>query len=80
MIRVLVADDEPMIRSGARAILASDPEIVVVAEAANGGEAIQLTRRYRPDVALLDIRMPGLDGLAAAEEIRRRYRRPRWSC
>ncbi|GAB2927061.1 response regulator transcription factor [Micromonospora polyrhachis] len=71
MIRVLVADDEPMIRSGARAILASDPEIVVVAEAANGGEAIQLTRRYRPDVALLDIRMPGLDGLAAAEEIRR---------
>ncbi|WP_446685686.1 response regulator [Micromonospora polyrhachis] len=71
VIRVLVADDEPMIRSGARAILASDPEIVVVAEAANGGEAIQLTRRYRPDVALLDIRMPGLDGLAAAEEIRR---------
>ena len=71
MIRVLVADDEPMIRSGARAILASDPDVVVVAEAANGWEAIQLTRRYRPDVALLDIRMPGLDGLVAAEEIRR---------
>ncbi|MGW0431698.1 response regulator [Micromonospora sp. NPDC003197] len=71
VIRVLVADDEPMIRSGARAILASDPDIVVVAEAANGSEAIELTRRHRPDVALLDIRMPGLDGLAAAEEIRR---------
>lgn len=69
-IRVLVADDEPMIRAGVRAILASDPEIEVVAEASDGRQAIELTRRYRPDVALLDIRMPGLDGLAAAEELR----------
>ena len=71
MIRVLVADDEPMIRAGARAILASEPEIEVVAEAGDGREAVELARRHRPDVALLDIRMPGVDGLTAAEELRR---------
>jgi DNA-binding NarL/FixJ family response regulator len=71
MIRVLVADDEPMIRAGARAILASDPDIEVVAEAADGREAVELVHRHRPDVALLDIRMPGMDGLTAAEELRR---------
>jgi DNA-binding NarL/FixJ family response regulator len=70
MIRVLVADDEPMIRAGARAILASDAEIEVVAEASDGREAIELARRHRPDVVLLDIRMPGVDGLTAAEELR----------
>lgn len=53
------------------AILASDKEIEVVAEAADGREAVELARANRPDVALLDIRMPGLDGLAAAEEIRK---------
>ncbi|MFE3177595.1 response regulator [Amycolatopsis sp. NPDC059090] len=71
MIRVLLADDEAMIRAGVAAILASDKEIEVVAEAADGREAIELARANRPDVALLDIRMPGLDGLAAAEEIRK---------
>jgi len=71
MIRVLVADDEPMIRAGARAILASDPGIEVVAEAGDGREAVDLVRRHRPEVALLDIRMPGTDGLAAAEELHR---------
>ncbi len=71
MIQVLIADDEPMIRAGARAILASDPEIEVVAEAGDGREAIELARRHRPDVVLLDIRMPRLDGLSAAEELRR---------
>jgi DNA-binding NarL/FixJ family response regulator len=70
MIRVLIADDEPMIRAGARAILASDPDIEVVAEAGDGREAIELARRHRPDVVLLDIRMPGMDGLTAAEELR----------
>jgi DNA-binding NarL/FixJ family response regulator len=71
VIRVLLADDEAMIRAGVAAILASDKEIEVVAEAADGREAVDLARANRPDVVLLDIRMPGLDGLAAAAEIRR---------
>ena len=71
MTRVLLADDEAMIRAGVRAILGADPEIEVIAEAGDGREAVQLTMRHRPDVAVLDIRMPKLDGLAAAEEIRR---------
>jgi DNA-binding NarL/FixJ family response regulator len=70
-IRVLLADDEAMIRAGVRAILATDPGIEVIAEAADGHEAIDEVRRHRPDVALIDIRMPRLDGLAAAAEIRR---------
>lgn len=70
-ISVLVADDEAMIRAGIRAILANDPEMTVVAEADDGDTAVELTRRHRPDVALLDIRMPRLDGLSAAAEIRR---------
>ncbi|MCX4819494.1 response regulator transcription factor [Streptomyces sp. NBC_01142] len=70
-IRVLLADDEAMIRAGIRAILGTDPGIEVVAEAGDGREAVELTLRHRPDVALLDIRMPLLDGLRAAEELRR---------
>ncbi|MFF1710955.1 response regulator [Streptomyces sp. NPDC058268] len=69
MIRVLLADDEAMIRAGVRAILAAGEDIEVVAEAGDGREAISLAQAHRPDVALLDIRMPGLDGLAAGEEI-----------
>jgi DNA-binding NarL/FixJ family response regulator len=68
-VRVLIADDEVMMRAGVRAILAADPGIDVVAEAADGHAAVELVRAHRPDVALLDIRMPGLDGLRAAEEI-----------
>lgn len=71
LIRVLLADDEAMVRAGVAAILAADPQIEVVAEAGHGGEAVELVRSHRPDVALLDIRMPELDGLAAAAEIRR---------
>nr|WP_272919320.1 response regulator transcription factor [Amycolatopsis rubida] len=67
----MLADDEAMIRAGVAAILASDKEIEVVAEAGDGRAAVELARANRPDVALLDIRMPGLDGLAAAEEIRK---------
>lgn len=70
-IRVLVADDEAMVRAGVRAILGADPDIEVVAEAADGRQAVELTSAHRPDVALLDIRMPRLDGLAAGEEILR---------
>lgn len=70
-VRVLLADDEAMIRAGVRAILGSAPDIEVVAEAADGREAVELTLRHRPDVVLLDIRMPRLDGLGAAAELRR---------
>ncbi|KAB8182006.1 response regulator transcription factor [Microbispora catharanthi] len=70
-IRVVLADDEPVIRAGVRAILAADPGIEVVAEAADGRELVDAVLAHRPDVALVDIRMPALDGLAAAAEVRR---------
>ncbi|MCG8927629.1 response regulator transcription factor [Lentzea sp. CC55] len=70
MIRVLLADDEAMIRAGLAAVLATDPEITVVAEADDGRAAVELTHAHRPDVVLMDIRMPRLDGLAAARELR----------
>ncbi|WP_433248822.1 response regulator [Streptosporangium sp. CA-135522] len=71
MIRVLLADDEAMMRAGVRAILGAADDIEVVAEAADGHQAIDLALRHRPDVCLLDIRMPRLDGLQAAAELRR---------
>ncbi|OKI09242.1 DNA-binding response regulator [Streptomyces sp. CB02923] len=69
-VRVLLADDEAMIRAGVRAILTASPGVEVVAEAADGREAVDLALRHRPDVCLLDIRMPRLDGLGAAAELR----------
>ncbi|MEU4377844.1 response regulator transcription factor [Pseudonocardia alni] len=72
MTRVLLADDEPVLRAGVAAILATDPGIEVVAQAGDGREAIELTTAHRPDVAVLDVRMPGTDGLTAAAEIHRR--------
>ncbi|MFD8821031.1 response regulator [Streptomyces sp. NPDC059605] len=62
-IRVLLADDQTMIRSGLRLILEDQDDITVVGEAADGAEAVELARRLRPDVCLVDIRMPGLDGI-----------------
>ncbi|GAA4606215.1 response regulator transcription factor [Actinoallomurus liliacearum] len=61
--RVLIADDQAMVRGGLRLILEDRPDISVVAEAADGAEAVALARRLRPDVCLVDIRMPGLDGI-----------------
>ncbi|GGR37834.1 response regulator [Streptomyces netropsis] len=71
MIRVLIADDEPLIRAGIRMILTSADDIEVVAEAADGREAVDLARRHMVDVALLDIQMPVLDGLSALAELGR---------
>ncbi|WP_026411839.1 response regulator [Actinomadura oligospora] len=62
-VRVLIADDQAMIRGGLRLILEDEPDIEVVAEAADGVEAIEAARRLRPDVCLVDIRMPRLDGI-----------------
>lgn len=69
MIRVLLADDQPLIRAGFRALLDSEDDIEVIAEAGNGGEAVELCRTHHPDVALLDVRMPLLDGIQATRRI-----------
>jgi DNA-binding NarL/FixJ family response regulator len=68
-IRVLVADDQDLIRTGLAMILGAQPGIEVVGQAADGLEAVTLARRLRPDVCLFDIRMPGLDGIAATREL-----------
>ncbi|MDO3705690.1 response regulator transcription factor [Micromonospora sp. C28SCA-DRY-2] len=69
MIQVLLADDQTLVRAGFRSILDGEDGIQVVGEAADGAEAVRLARQLRPDVVLMDIRMPGLDGLAATREI-----------
>ncbi|MYX20107.1 response regulator, partial [Streptomyces sp. SID8380] len=70
-MRVLLADDERLVREGVAAILASAPGIEVVGQAGDGREALAEGARLRPDVVLLDVRMPVLDGLGAAEEFAR---------
>jgi DNA-binding NarL/FixJ family response regulator len=69
VITVLLVDDEALVRAGLRMILETEPDIEVVAEAADGAEGVSLCRQHRPDVALLDVRMPGVDGLQAARRI-----------
>jgi DNA-binding NarL/FixJ family response regulator len=69
MIRVAIADDQELVRSGIRMILEGERDIEVVGEAGSGREAVDLVAREKPDVLLLDVRMPGCDGLVAAREI-----------
>jgi DNA-binding NarL/FixJ family response regulator len=69
MIRVILADDQALVRAGFRALLDAEQDIAVVGEASNGNEAVALARAQKPDVVLMDIRMPDLDGLAATREL-----------
>jgi DNA-binding NarL/FixJ family response regulator len=68
-IRVLVADDQSLVRTGLRTILQAEPDIEVVGQAADGAEAVRLAAGLSPDVVLLDIRMPGMDGITATRQI-----------
>jgi DNA-binding NarL/FixJ family response regulator len=68
-VRVGIADDQPLVRSGLRLILEGEPDLEICGEAADGSQAIALVAAERPDVLLLDVQMPGVDGLSAMEEI-----------
>ncbi|GGV31106.1 DNA-binding response regulator [Actinomadura cremea] len=69
MIRVLLVDDQPLIRSGFRALLDAEDDIEVVAEAADGGQGLALAREHLPDIALIDVQMPVMDGIEATRRI-----------
>jgi DNA-binding NarL/FixJ family response regulator len=69
VIRVVLADDQALIRGGLRSILDSEPDITVVGEAGNGREAVAACRRLRPDIVLMDVQMPELDGISAARHL-----------
>ncbi len=73
VVRVVIADDHPVVRAGLRGMIESEPDIEVVAEAANGQEAVSLVGRLQPEVVLMDLQMPEFDGVAATQEIRDRY-------
>jgi DNA-binding NarL/FixJ family response regulator len=69
-IRLLVCDDHPVVRSGLQGMLRSQPDFEVVAEASNGLQAVALAHQYRPDVVLMDLRMPEMDGVTATAKIK----------
>ncbi len=72
-IRILIADDHAVVREGTRQILVQEPDMDVVAEAADGAEAIRLAGAVKPDVAIIDIAMPGVDGIEATKQIKAHY-------
>jgi NarL family two-component system response regulator LiaR len=71
LIRLLIADDHPIVRKGLRALMEDQPDIQVIGEAADGNQAVEQAREFHPDVILLDLMMPGKDGLYAIGEIKR---------
>ena len=73
MIKLLIADDHLIIRQGLRLILETEDDFDIVAEASDGTEALQLCEEYNPDVVLMDLRMPGMDGLTAIEKLRENH-------
>jgi DNA-binding NarL/FixJ family response regulator len=73
LIRLLIADDHPVVRDGLRGMVAAEPDLEVVGEAGNGLEVLALVPRVRPDVALVDLRMPELDGVATIRALRERH-------
>ncbi len=76
-LRVLIADDQHLVRTGLKVILDSEPDIEVIAEASDGRHAVSITRELRPDVAVMDIRMPDLDGIEATRQITTQSHKPR---
>jgi DNA-binding NarL/FixJ family response regulator len=68
-VRVLLVDDEHLVRAGLRAIVDAEPDLAVVGEAADGAEVVPLVRRLRPDVVLMDVRMPAMDGIQATRHV-----------
>ncbi|AVT28717.1 MULTISPECIES: response regulator transcription factor [unclassified Plantactinospora] len=68
-VRVLLVDDQPLVRSGLRVLIADTPDLAVAGEAGSGAEAVRLAREVRPDVVVMDIRMPGMDGIEATRQI-----------
>jgi DNA-binding NarL/FixJ family response regulator len=77
LVTVLIVDDEPLIRAGLRAIVDAEPDLTVVAEASDGAEVGPMVTRWRPDVVLMDVRMPGVDGIQATRLLSQRADRPR---
>jgi DNA-binding NarL/FixJ family response regulator len=77
MISLLIVDDHPVVRNGLRSMFSADPRFEVLGEAADGAEAITIAEKLRPDVILMDLRMPGTDGVTAIKELTKR-RVPAW--
>lgn len=72
-IQALIVDDSPRSRAGLRALLTTSPEVTVIAEASSGGEAVEQVEQHQPDVVLMDVRMPGMDGLTATRCIKKNW-------